>query len=73
MLCCVDVQILIDTRFYSIIKNLVPWARSETIGYADVGSYLNPKYEIRNPKQYRMIQIRMIKTRPWRYQLKHYV
>jgi len=33
--------------------------------YADGGSYLNPKHEIRNPKQYLMIQIQMIKTRPW--------
>jgi len=35
----------------------VLWANSEIFGYADGGSYLNPKHEIRNPKQYRMIQI----------------
>jgi len=59
---------------------------SEIFGYTEGGSYLNPKHEIRNPKrfgrltalsnvegQYRMIQIRMIKTRPWRYKFKHYV
>ena len=58
---------------HSVIYNRVLWARSETFGYADIGSFLNPKHEIRNPKQYPMIQILMIKTRPWRYKFKHYV
>ncbi|MDX2446302.1 MAG: hypothetical protein QNK29_03785, partial [Desulfobacterales bacterium] len=31
-------------------------------GSSDVGSSGNTKHEIRNPKQYPMIQIRMIKT-----------
>jgi hypothetical protein len=55
------------------LQNLVLWARSEIYGYAEGGSYLNPKHEIRNPKQYLMFQIRMIKTRPWRYKFMHYV
>ena len=71
---------------YSVILDLVLWARSEKLGYADVGSYLNPKHEIQNPKrfgrltalsdvevQYLMTQFRMIITRPWRYKFKHSV
>jgi len=47
-----------------IISNLTIWAGLEMFGCADVVSYLNPKHKIRNPKQYLMIQIQMIKTRP---------
>ncbi|RLC05788.1 MAG: hypothetical protein DRH90_05145 [Deltaproteobacteria bacterium] len=65
--------------FHSVIK---PGSfRSEIFGYADGGSYLNPKHEIRNPKRFDRLtalsnvegQYRMIKTRPWRYKFKHYV
>jgi len=55
------------------VENTKNTKLSEIFSYADGGNYLNPKHEIRNPKQYRMIQIRMIQTRPWRYQMKHYV
>ncbi|RLC17060.1 MAG: hypothetical protein DRI24_06790 [Deltaproteobacteria bacterium] len=44
------------------IENLVFWARSVAVGYADGGNCLNPKHEIRNSKQYPMTQIGMIKT-----------
>ena len=44
--------------FFSLsLKTWTIWARSEIFVYADDGSSLNPKHEIRNPKQYRMIQI----------------
>ena len=32
---------------YSSNKNLILWARSEILGYAEGGSRLNPKHEIR--------------------------
>ena len=67
-----DIYSVIKTWSFGPVAN--PATRgSESLGYADIGSYLNPKHEIRNPKQYPMIQIRMIKTRPWRYKFKHYV
>jgi hypothetical protein len=68
-----DVWAVIRFSFHSSNKNLVLQARSEILSYAEGCSRLNPKHEIRNPKQYLMIQIKMIKTRPWRYTFKHYV
>ena len=38
--------------FYSEVKNLVFWARSEILGFAFANkAALNPKHEIRNSKQ----------------------
>jgi hypothetical protein len=51
-------------RIYSICENLVLWARSEIIGSALLDkAFLNPKHEIRKPKQYRMTKIKMIQTK----------
>ena len=65
-------MIRLITHYTIQFRRLIPGplARSELFGYADDGSSLNPKYEIRNPKQYLMTQIQMIKTRPWRYKFK---
>ena len=54
---------LLKTWSFGTIKDTAT-RESETFGYADGGSTLNPKHEIRNPKQYRMI-----KTSLWRYKL----
>jgi len=49
---------------YSNIEYLILWARSEMIGSALLNKeFLNPKYEIRKPKQYRMTKIKMIQTK----------
>ena len=51
-------------KIYSICENLVLWARSEIIGSALLDkAFLNPKHEIRKPKQYRRTKIRMIQTK----------
>ena len=57
-------RITFPGAFYSNNENLVLWARSEIIGSA-LGNKesLNPKHEIRNPKQYRMTKIKMIQTK----------
>ena len=34
----------LQTEKGKVMKNLVLWARSEIFGYADGGSYLNPKH-----------------------------
>ena len=47
---------------YSINENLVLWARSEIIA-PTLGKSLNPKHEIRNPKQYRITEFQMIQTK----------
>ncbi len=48
---------------YSNTENLVLRARSEIIGSAlRDEKALNPKHEIRNPKQYLMTKIQMIQT-----------
>jgi len=75
--------LLIKTWSFGPVAN--PATRgSEKHSYAEGGSYLNPKHEILNPKrfgrlaalsnvegQYLMIQIRIIKTRHWRYNFKY--
>jgi hypothetical protein len=49
---------------YSINEDLVLWARSEIIDSALFNNeFLNPKHEIRKPKQYRMTNIKMIQTK----------
>jgi len=54
----------ISPSIYSISENLVLWARSEIIGSALLNKeLLNPKHEIRKPKQYRMTKIKMIQTK----------
>ena len=40
-------------------KTMVLWVTSAIYGYADGGSCLNPKHEIRKPKQYRMIKAKL--------------
>jgi hypothetical protein len=47
----------------SNMENLVLWARSEIIGSALINEKtINPKHEIRNPKQYIMTKILIIQT-----------
>ena len=51
------------SRIYSNMENLVLRARSKIIGSAIRNEKaLNPKHEIRNPKQYLMTKIQMIQT-----------
>jgi hypothetical protein len=57
-------SIFLQNLLYSNIENLILSAKSEMMGSALLDKeFLNPKQEIRKPKQYRMAKNKTIQTK----------